>query len=522
MPKIFISYSRVDTSFIKPFVDNLARLYGHDNIWYDDKIHGGQDWWQLILDKVKWCEVFIYLLSNESVASDYCQAEFDEAQRLQKHIITVQVRDRTQLGDDLSAIQYVDMKPGIDMGDAYTKLYTAISLYQPPRLPKRPLWRPQTPQPKSVADPDPVDRAEVDTPKLTATRGQGSRWAMPVNLLIIIIVIIGSFVLSYTLLRMQIEGQIVVPTVADVGEISANVIDQTPLPTPTPLPLIDRKMTQDAVVLTLAVQVADTETAEAPAATVAVTSNLEATAETLLTQASFQPRSRARPLQSGYSLASEQRTAGTIGAFLTNNAGERFILTASFIMGFPIPNTDIAVLQPGPTDGGTAPADRIGVPYLFEHNAFDTDSFDGETYLDSNIINPLTIGLVKIDDNVVLNTNVPRIGEIQGVASPELGMNIKKVGRTTGYTEGTITLLNATVNVSHLTNDGETVTARHTGLIMSTSMSQGGDSGALVLDAENNAVGIIIAGSSQATLILPMEYILETTGLTLCTVDVEC
>jgi hypothetical protein len=102
MTKLFISYSRVDTSFTERLVERLRRVYGLPNVWYDDELHGGQRWWKMILEQVAACGVFIYLLSNESVTSPYCQAEFAEALRLQKPIVTVQVRDKTRLSDDLS------------------------------------------------------------------------------------------------------------------------------------------------------------------------------------------------------------------------------------------------------------------------------------------------------------------------------------------------------------------------------------------------------------------------------------
>src|SRR5690606_33899208 len=99
MPKLFISYSRVDTEITERLVNRLRRVYGLANVWYDDELYGGARWWQEILKQIANCQVFIYLLSNESVTSPYCKAEFTEAQRLQKPIVTVQVRDRTRLPD---------------------------------------------------------------------------------------------------------------------------------------------------------------------------------------------------------------------------------------------------------------------------------------------------------------------------------------------------------------------------------------------------------------------------------------
>ena len=170
MAQIFISYSRVDSQFVEKLYPRLGRKYNYENVWYDDHLHGGDDWWRTILDRVAWCDVFIYLLSNESVRSEYCQAEFMEARRLRKHIITIQVRDRTKLSAELSSIQYIDMKPGVDQVDAIIRLFTAIDRVDINAVRKaRPRWKTETPKPGSLVDAEP-SAAEVDTPTLAAPR----------------------------------------------------------------------------------------------------------------------------------------------------------------------------------------------------------------------------------------------------------------------------------------------------------------------------------------------------------------
>jgi formylglycine-generating enzyme required for sulfatase activity len=172
MAKFFISYSRVDKdTFTEPFIAVLTKVYRPPRhlIWWDEHLRGGDVWWQEILRQVAECDIFIYLLSNESVTSPYCKAEYAEARRLQKQIITVQVRDRTQITDDLADIQYVDMKRGVDDAAAQPLLFGAINEQIeriPPRKP-RALWMPQTPRPR-VGDetPRPADAPDVDTPIL--------------------------------------------------------------------------------------------------------------------------------------------------------------------------------------------------------------------------------------------------------------------------------------------------------------------------------------------------------------------
>ncbi len=88
MAQLFISYSRVDKNVTKRLVEHLRQVYGLNNVWYDDQLLGGVHWWDEILRQIDACDVFVYLLSNELVTSPFCRAEFTEATRLQKPIVT--------------------------------------------------------------------------------------------------------------------------------------------------------------------------------------------------------------------------------------------------------------------------------------------------------------------------------------------------------------------------------------------------------------------------------------------------
>jgi formylglycine-generating enzyme required for sulfatase activity len=136
MAEIFVSYSRSDKQFLDGFIPLLRKVYGNDSLWYDYDINGGANWWGIILTQIQECSLFIYLVSNESLESTYCQAELREALRLHKTILPVVVRRLRPpypgtVPDDLSNvlrhIQYIDMAEGF--GDALTiaSLYAAIN-----------------------------------------------------------------------------------------------------------------------------------------------------------------------------------------------------------------------------------------------------------------------------------------------------------------------------------------------------------------------------------------------------------
>ena len=109
--KLFISYARVDKPLCKQIVQHLQDVH---EVWYDRRLHAGQQWWNEIVTRLEWCEGFVYLLSPESVASEYCQREFDLALDGGKHIFPVLIQARTDVPDTLSHIHYADLSEGME------------------------------------------------------------------------------------------------------------------------------------------------------------------------------------------------------------------------------------------------------------------------------------------------------------------------------------------------------------------------------------------------------------------------
>ncbi|MBN1202382.1 MAG: SUMF1/EgtB/PvdO family nonheme iron enzyme [Anaerolineae bacterium] len=228
MARIFISYSRADRQFIDGLVPLLRRVYGPDSVWFDDDIHGGVDWWQTILAQVADCELFVYLISNESLASPYCQSEYREALRLHKQVLPVIVRPKTNypgpVPPDLAALlrrtHYVDMSRGVRDTGAITRLYASAHRLLDEVPPKPP--PPQSPQP--------ISRPPVpDKPPERSARGLWVAGAVIALLALAAIVIALSGVLG------DGDGEDTTPeqtkAVAAAGTEEAAEI---PLPTETP------------------------------------------------------------------------------------------------------------------------------------------------------------------------------------------------------------------------------------------------------------------------------------------------
>lgn len=250
------------------------------------------------------------------------------------------------------------------------------------------------------------------------------------------------------------------------------------------------------------------------------------------------PTGRFRPAPGGVSVGHKDITAGTLGCWVRRN-GEWVILSNNHVLA----NSNEAaigdaILQPGSHDGGTDPADQIAVLKDFVPielvglpdnpsgcsiaggiaaflnaiaSALGSDSrlravsarAIGENWVDAAIASPLREEDVRAE--------IMNIGAIQGIISGDLGMAIKKMGRTTGLTEGEIQQVDVTVNVQF----GGGRTALFKDQLMAGAMSQGGDSGSAVLDTQNQLLGLLFAGSEQSTIINRIEHVFSELDLTL-------
>ncbi len=107
--RLFISYARVD----KPYCIQIVNMLDVHDIWYDQRLYASQNWWKEILSRLDWCEGFVYLLSPDSVQSDYCRREFEIARSLGRHIFPVLIHPDTQIPEALRELHYVDLSQGV-------------------------------------------------------------------------------------------------------------------------------------------------------------------------------------------------------------------------------------------------------------------------------------------------------------------------------------------------------------------------------------------------------------------------
>jgi hypothetical protein len=244
------------------------------------------------------------------------------------------------------------------------------------------------------------------------------------------------------------------------------------------------------------------------------------------------PTDRIRPAPGGVSIGHKDITAGTLGCLVKKN-DQIFILSNNHVLA----NSNQAeigdpILQPGPYDGGSYPDDHIANLEEFvpvEFIGLDSDCpFATATASFLNGIAALLGSHVRMKaiiqqagDNLVdaaiarplnpedVSDEILQIGTIQGSAEAELGMAIKKSGRTTGLTTGVVEQVDVSANVQY----GEGKIALFTDQLMAGAMSQGGDSGSAVLDDNNRLVGLLFAGSDTTTVINRIENVFSLLGV---------
>lgn len=247
---------------------------------------------------------------------------------------------------------------------------------------------------------------------------------------------------------------------------------------------------------------------------------------------------RVRPAPGGVSIGHYQVTAGTLGVMVRDRqSGTRMILSNNHVMA----NRNDAqlgdpILQPGAADGGTQENDVIALLERFETIHYNEEPAacsmaNAYTRIGNGIAraigsrhrvrayqyNPLATNAIDaalarpILDSDLLD-EILEIGEVSGLEEADLGMSVIKSGRTTGLTSGTVTIMDATVTVNY----GGDRSATFDHQIVSSPMSQGGDSGSLLVSGETrNAVGLLFAGSSQATLFNPIKTVLNIMDVSL-------
>jgi hypothetical protein len=214
-----------------------------------------------------------------------------------------------------------------------------------------------------------------------------------------------------------------------------------------------------------------------------------------------------RPAKPGYSIGHYKITAGTFGCLVREICSpcRVHILSNNHVLANSNASSiNDPILQRGPIDGGTYPADLIArlsrfVPIYFGHP-------DRYNLVDAALALPLN------QRNVI--ASIVNIGIPKGTVEATLGLDVIKSGRTTQTTAGKVIGLDVTVAVGY----GASGVAYFRNQIFTTNMSKGGDSGSLLLSrADQLATGLLFAGSDQVTVHNNIANVLMALGVEIVT-----
>jgi hypothetical protein len=239
-----------------------------------------------------------------------------------------------------------------------------------------------------------------------------------------------------------------------------------------------------------------------------------------------------RPAPGGVSLGHYRITTGTLGCVVQDRqTSERLILSNNHVLADE--NRGEAgdlILQPGSADGGRPSADTLArlhrfvpIQYRVEPSSCVVASFlvdffnwladvigsrqrfDGYQ-INQDATNKVDAALAIPVNPEWISDEILDIGQPNRTAQFELGMPVCKSGRTTGFTSGSIIVVDAMVTITY----SEERQALFEEQIVTTAMSMGGDSGSLlVTNNDSRAVGLLFAGSDQVSIYNPIQMVLD-------------
>ncbi len=229
-----------------------------------------------------------------------------------------------------------------------------------------------------------------------------------------------------------------------------------------------------------------------------------------------------RPALPGSSIGHYKISAGTFGVVVKDKkSGEKLILSNNHILANASNGSDKranlgdAILQPGPYDGGRQ-SDKIAelvrfVPLIRTAQPSDCPvaaevanignwfiklirpAYEMRFYKYSSTTNIVDCAVAKPVNAKLIGEDIVELGAVSGVGVAQENMWVQKSGRTTGVTSGQVTAMGVTLKVS--LSDEES--GWFSDQVVADLFCQPGDSGSLIIDKENKAVGLLFAGSNS-------------------------
>ena len=169
------------------------------------------------------------------------------------------------------------------------------------------------------------------------------------------------------------------------------------------------------------------------------------------------------------------KTAGTIGGILT--MGDRkYVVSTSQILAPDGANLGDLIVQPSVIDS--------------PQRGYALAKLSVISRLAPGSVNDLDAALGTLNTVVPSTPRIKYLGRPSGVVDPRIGMNVRKTGRTSGFTEGRVLCIDAKVK---LIRDNHLLFIQDQFIAMSEDsiFAESGDEGSFLLDNNNALVGMI-------------------------------
>lgn len=197
--------------------------------------------------------------------------------------------------------------------------------------------------------------------------------------------------------------------------------------------------------------------------------------------------------------------AGTLGAIVVDKTTQAKAALTNFHVACVDETFQIGdrMVQPSLIDTGVAPQGEFGALL----RATLSEAVDG--------------ALISIDPGNATSCEVDEIGPVRGTKKAALGMVVRKRGRTTGLTHGSVDGVSGTVRVDY--GDGLGLRTLKNQVSITADASQNslfsdhGDSGSVIVDGDGFVVGLLFAGSGSSTSANPIAAVLSELNISMCT-----
>lgn len=218
-------------------------------------------------------------------------------------------------------------------------------------------------------------------------------------------------------------------------------------------------------------------------------------------------RAPSRPaVLGGYSVGHYRAETGSIGCLVTGHAATDgasplYLSNNHVLANYNDAKAGDAIIQPGLLDWGLT-SDKIGELHRFVSLVIHPESVP-TSQMTANTVDAALFRLTTGTSSAVI-AGMGNVPTWRAAGQVDLGLGVRKAGRSTGVSYGQVLYTAATVIVGF----GWRGRALFRDQVVTTWMTAGGDSGALLLaDADNSAVGLCFAGSNTVSIANPIDAV---------------